>query len=156
MTKPYMEFIVEMSDPRPISVNKMYASGRNGTRFLTTEGRHYKARLCEEIAKAVATLPWKAAVDGVYKEGAGVRLEVILALDRLMNTAWRVGGGTTPSGEPRSPFFKIDATNYIKLIEDAIVQGTGIDDSAHLGFCIEKISDKENPRIIVHYKVFEP
>lgn len=152
---PYIGFSVEMADPKPVSINKLYVTGRGGRRFLSSEGKHFKDRLQEEVSKAVALLDWKSAVDGIYKNGAGVSLVVILALDHLRNPAWKVGGGTTASGALRSPYNKNDVSNYIKLIEDAVAKGTGIDDSAHVEVTMKKVEDKENPRIIIRYGVHE-
>jgi Holliday junction resolvase RusA-like endonuclease len=145
-----------MGDPQPISVNKLYAS--NGSRrFLTKKGKHYKDCLTREVAQATLPLPWKVIVDAVYKQGAWVRLEIELYLSRVHNGSWRVGGnmikGKNP--RPRSPYQRVDATNYVKLIEDAVAAGTGIDDSAHLEVEVRKLEDKKKPRVVVTYQVYE-
>ncbi len=150
-----MGFDIELREPKPISVNAMYSEGPHGRRFLTTEGKHYKDKLREETSRAVSILPWKIAVDGVYKQGASASLEILLVMDNLLNGAWKVGGGTTGKGDPQSPYRRIDGSNYIKLIEDAVAEGIGIDDSANLRTVVEKAQSKTNPRTIIRYRIYE-
>lgn len=160
------EFWVVMRDPRPISINKAYSG--MGNRFLTKEGRHFEDKLKAATAAALDTQPimWKHVVDNVYKHGGSIDLTIWLYLDDLRNEAWSVGGSMTvpkkpkpgkkaAKPQPRSPYKKKDGSNYIKLIEDAIVQGTGIDDSAHLDVAVKKREDRLDPRIVLVYKVYE-
>lgn len=160
------EFWVVMRDPRPISINKAYSG--MGNRFLTKEGRHFEDKLKAATAAALGTQPimWKHVVDSVYKHGGSIDLTIWLYLDDLRNEAWSVGGSMTvpkkpkpgkkaAKPQPRSPYKKKDGSNYIKLIEDAIVQGTGIDDSAHLDVAVKKREDRLDPRIVLVYKVYE-
>ena len=162
MSDPVLTLEVEMAEPRPISVNEAYSS--NGAkRFLTSAGKKYKASLVEIISNKILLLPhnWQDLADVVYKYGGHVTLDVTLYLDNLRNTAWRVGGGMTKGGEkgskpkPRSPFVSKDASNYVKLIEDAVKDATGIDDSCHLDVIARKREDLENPRVHIIYSIFE-
>lgn len=151
------EIRVELRDPRPVSVNKLYRKTRDGTLYLTDEGRHFKDRLAEEIAQATSLHkpPWKNVWDSVYKMGAHVRLIIELHLERLYNGSWKVGGSSTDGGEPMLPFRKVDAPNYEKIISDAIERGTGINDACQLSTRIDKYEDKTDPRIVIIYGVYE-
>lgn len=48
----------------------------------------------------------------------------------------------------------MDATNYVKLIEDAVVRGTGIDDSAHIETLVRKVHNNTDPHIKISYRVW--
>jgi Holliday junction resolvase RusA-like endonuclease len=139
----------------PISINKAYSTVR-GMRILTKEGKKFEARVTECVARATTQLAvsWKDVIDSVYKHGGSVRLLIELHMPDLLNGSWVVGGSTTNSGTQRSPYKKLDGSNYIKLLEDAIVKGTGIDDSCHLETTIRKIKSAD-PVIRIIYQVFE-
>jgi hypothetical protein len=156
------EFWVVLRDPRPISINKAYSGLK---RFLTKDGKHFEDRLKAATALALSVHPiaWNHVVDAVYKNGGHIDLTIWLYLDDLKNEAWTFGGGMTvpkknaKSKKPqlRSPYKKKDGSNYIKLIEDAVVKGTGIDDSAHLDVAVKKREDRLDPRVVLVYQVFE-
>jgi hypothetical protein len=160
------EFWTVIRDPRPVSINKAYSG--IGNRFLTAEGRNFKDKLKAAVAAALDTqpVPWKHVVDTVYKQGGHIDLTIWLYLEDLLNQSWKVGGSMTvpkkpepgkkaAKPQPRSPYQKKDGSNYIKLIEDAVAKGTGIDDSAHLDVAIKKREDRLDPRIVLVYKVYE-
>ncbi len=153
-------FFVEMQDPKPPSVNAMYSDGAT-RRFLTREGASFKDALKEAVVRAIQeqSIDWKSVVDEVYLHRGWVRLEIYIYVEKLYNESWKPGGRTKPSkkfpkGNPQSPYQKMDAGSYDKIIQDAVVLGTGIDDSIHLSYEVTKLEDKENPRISVHYKVY--
>jgi Holliday junction resolvase RusA-like endonuclease len=146
------EFFVELTDPRPLSVNAMYSTGRNGRRFLTSAGEAFKDALKTAIVERTQELHWKYVVDEVYLRGGYVELEITLYLERLYNKSWKPGS-KTKGGALQSPYQRVDGTNYIKIIEDAIVLGTGIDDSAHLKLTLSTVEDSKNPRVAVTYVV---
>lgn len=145
---------------KPISINEAYSTSR-GRRFLTSEGRAFESRMTAAASEAIVKsqmsqlVGWNRVVDSIYKNGGGIHLMIHLYLSDLYNGKWKVGGNETDKGERRSPYKKLDASNYIKLIEDAIVKGTGIDDSCHLFTGIEKHHDSDDPRIEVVYTVLE-
>ena len=158
-----------MEDPAPVSANQLYAS--NGPRrFLTKAGKHFKASLVKAIL-AITMLPdtggawssWNEVVDLVYKTGCWVRLTITLYLPRVYNGSWELGGsmtepkkrkdGTTPKPQPRSPYQKVDGSNYVKLIEDGVSEAVGIDDSAHLSVIMHKRESPDRPRVHILYEV---
>jgi len=151
---------VRLRDPRPISVNAAYTRAR-GMVFLSKEGKVFEDALRAEVSQTLmhSQVPWGQVVDLVYKQGGSLALEIWLYTD-MLNGAWKVGGGTTSGGktgkpQPRSPYKKMDASNYIKLIEDAVVKGSGVDDSANLDVTICKRHDPVDPRIVIRYRGFE-
>lgn len=169
--EPLARLHIVLDDPPPVSVNKLY-SGRE--RFLTKAGRRFKDALTEAVARAVTVLDgvetdlgsWKAVVDAVYEQGAHCHLLIRIHFPKLHNRSWKWGGsytdpkpnpktGKTPPRKRRSPYQKKDGSNYIKLIEDAVASGTGIDDSANLRVCVEKEEDPNRPRVEVLLTVTE-
>lgn len=147
---------VVLRDPKPISINRAYAVARN-RKFLTKEGKEYVAAMKDAASRATqnSEVLWKTVVDSIYKYGGHVALEIVIYFPDLHNSQWNVGGGQTEGGGIRSPYKKKDASNYTKLIEDAIAQGTGIDDSANMDVRTIKRESKTDPRVEVTYKVFE-
>lgn len=155
--KPAHTFSLVFKDPKPPSVNAMYSTGRGGARFLTKEGRAFKDALKDAVAQTVASMDWKEAVDEVYLRRGWVAVSICVYLDRLYNKSWTPGSRTaptpsSPNGNVRSPYQKVDAGSYDKIIQDAIVLGTGIDDSAHLHCRITK--SEGDPRIEIMYAVY--
>lgn len=143
-------FYVTLSEPAPPSVNHLYRNGYRGKRVLTKEGEAFKAALTMAVVNECMTLPWKAAVEEVYERAAGVRLTIGLHT-KLYNAAWQPKGKTR-KGSRQCPYKTLDGTNYIKVIEDGVVQGTGIDDACHVSVTIEKI-DSTQPLVEVAYEI---
>lgn len=154
------EMWIVLEGVSPISINAAYSG--MGHRFLTKAGKHFEDAMKAATAKAVLELPqkWQDVEDCVYKNMGSIDLTIWLYFADLYNPAWVPGGSMTKGGAKgsapviRSPFKKKDASNYIKLIEDAIVKGTGIDDSCFTDVSVKKRSDKQNPRVVANYKVF--
>ena len=150
------ELYVELRDPRPVSVNRLYSDGAT-RRFLTKEGQAFKDALTSKVSQITMTHSprWKDVVDAVYKHGARVDLTVELWLEQVHNPAWKVGGGTTDGGNPRLPYKKVDVDSYLKLISDAVVKGVLIDDCCHLDIHLKKREDRKDPRIVIIHRVYE-
>lgn len=147
------EFHVVYRDLRPPSINDMYFNGPHGQRVLSKEGKAFKDGVKDAVAQATIALPWKTAVDEVYLRCGWVHVRILLVFERLYNGSWKPGR-KTEAGNLSSPYKKVDASNYAKIIEDAIALGTGIDDSAHLGIDMAKDEDKSDPRIEIWYAVY--
>lgn len=146
---PFIAFGV-MTDPQPVSINHLYTNGMHGQRVLTSPGRAYKSNLSAVVARA--SLEWKRATDLVYQEGAGATLLVALYFEELNNKSWSPGG-RTKGGNLKQPRLSKDATNYLKLIEDGVKDGSGIDDCNNMSTLIVKAEDKANPRTELVYIV---
>lgn len=142
-------FYISMSDPAAPSINKMYSTGRHGQRFLTKEGAAFKAALTRMVAEEVSMLPWVNAVDEVYLRRGFVRISIGIHT-KLFNASWKPGK-KLPSGNMQSPYQQIDAPNYGKAVEDAVADGTGIDDSCNLTTTYNKLDGSK--LIEVYYEV---
>ena len=146
---------VVLRNPKPVSVNRMYTPGRNGRKFLSAEGKHFKDSLKKVIARKLleSEYLWTETQDLVYRSGYCTRLRIDLFLETVTNNSWKPGGGTTSKGAPRSPFKRIDGSNYAKIIEDAVSEGTGIDDSCNMTVTIHKAECPDDPRVEVTFEV---
>lgn len=129
----------------------MYSDGTT-QRFLTTEGKAFKDALKDAVVSATQPLDWKAAIDEVYLRRGYVTVYITVYVEKLYNGSWKPGS-RTPKGTLGSPYQKLDAGSYDKIIQDAIVLGTGIDDSIHLHYEVTKAEDASDPRIEVQYMV---
>lgn len=144
--------VAVMEDPPPVSINKMYTTYR-GKRALTKKGEKYRDGLASLVARS--TLNWKKAHEMVYKQGGKATLLVRLYFPDLTNSAWRPGSKTA-SGAPQQPHRTQDVSNYIKLIEDSVVHGSGIDDCNNIVVIAAKYQDRIRPRTEVIYVVTPP
>lgn len=138
-TRVVQSFSLTLSEPKPPSVNHMYTTGFRGKRVLSKAGIAFKSALTSAVAEACMTLPWREAIDAVYTQCAWVKLDIEIH-QPIYNKSWKAGG-RTEKGDPQSPYKKMDGTNLIKAIEDAIAAGTGIDDAAHLSVHMTKVHD---------------
>lgn len=136
---------------RPPSVNKLYVNGRGGRRILSKEGVAFKSRVVGAIVEECMKQSWKAAIEAVYLQRAWVHVSIGLHQE-IYNKSWKPGQ-RTPSGALQSPYKQEDAPNYFKIIEDAIKEGTGIDDSAHCHSEIKKLPDENYRFIEIAYEV---
>jgi Holliday junction resolvase RusA-like endonuclease len=135
---------VEVEEP-PISINRAYSPFR-GTLRLTKAGKAFKDLLAAAVASS--TMDWKLAHESIYQFGGWSELAITLYFPNLRNRSWKPEGRTS-KGEPQSPYRKKDASNYVKLIEDAVVKGSGIDDCNNLDITVQKRHDPERPRVKV-------
>lgn len=119
---------------KPISVNHAYTVFR-GRKHLTKAGKSFKA----QVTKAVAgcTTDWRTAHALVLEEGHNLRLTIHLGLPDLQNKTYGVPGGA------QHRLRKVDSSNYIKLLEDAISAGSGLDDRYHTEVSITKVHADE-------------
>lgn len=144
-------FLVEgvMEEPRPVSVNELYTVFR-GKKNLTKAGAAYRDGLAQVVARS--SFNWKRAHDMVYQEGDGATLLVTLFFEHLANKSWKPGA-RTKSGASQEPRKVQDASNYLKIIEDAVAKGCGINDCNNINICICKVEDALRPRTELIYIV---
>lgn len=138
-----------VESPAPVSVNNLYTHFR-GKKNLTKAGRAYRDGLAAAVARA--STDWKTALGYVYQEGRAATLLVGLYFQNLRNRSWQPGMRTT-SGALSEPRKKQDSANYIKIVEDAVVQGSGIDDCNNTQHLILKLEDGLRPRTEIIYLV---
>lgn len=134
----------------PVSVNKLY-SGKSH-RFLSPEGKKFKDTVAELVAYEIIILHGGSIDHHVYMAGRSYHLELDLYLRQVKNPAW-APGEKTRSGKPSSPYKQVDTSNYVKIIEDAVATGTGIDDSACSRLVVNRHEDPLDPRIIIKYTI---
>ncbi len=133
-------FYAMLIEPAPPSSNHLYRRGFAGRMVLSKEGQAFKGALAAEVVRATSLLPWKDALEDVYHRAARVRVLTALHSEEVLNSSWKPGR-KTKTGNIVSPFKKWDGPNYAKAIDDAIAEGTGIDDSAHFDSRILKVPD---------------
>lgn len=154
---------ITIDDPAPISINKAYTV-HMGRQKLTTAGRKYKDAVREQVA--TASFSWKAGVNAIHEAGGFVELHIVVYLESLFNKSWKPGAmtkprknkktGVTPKPRRRNPYQQVDVGNFLKLLEDAIVNGCGIDDAGHLDIHLYKRQDAKRPRVEVIHRVMMP
>lgn len=144
-------FSVALTDPAPPSVNRLYTNGYRGRKMLSKEGVAFKAALVRAVAAEIGIMQWPKAIDAVYIGHAWIRLTIVIR-GNYLNKSWKPGKLTPKSG-PSSPYQKVDASNYVKIIEDAVAEATGIDDSAHFDVPVSKREGP--PGVELAYEVLE-
>lgn len=148
--KPRFELYASLTDSIPVSVNELYTTFRGRT-VLKKAGEKFKSDLTRVVASACAGENWLEVVQAVYHEKAWVRLVVVYTSLQWLNASWKPGA-ITRGGTSQSPYQKKDVSNYMKVIEDAVAEGTGIDDSAHFEATIHKRVGE--PCIEIIYEVY--
>lgn len=138
-----------LENPAPVSVNDLYTTFR-GKKNLTKAGRAYRDGLAAVVARS--TMEWKTAVEAVYQRRAEATLLVGLYFKSLKNASWKPGA-RTESGALQEPRKKQDSANYLKIIEDGVTQGSGIDDCNNIVHLVFKAEDPLRPRTEVIYIV---
>jgi len=138
-----------IEDPQPVSINLLYSTF-HGKKALTNAGRAYRDALASAVARS--THDWKTAHRLVYQEGGGATLLLALYFEQMKNKSWKPNG-KTEKGEPTQPHKKQDSSNYIKIAEDAVARGCGIDDCNNINHLIHKGEDPKRPRTELIYIV---
>lgn len=103
-------------------------------RIITKEGRAYKREFKTWLARNhQEVLQFFSEPDGEYS------ILVVLYFKELYNTGWPKKAKTRHK--------KIDASNYLKVLEDALVDACGHDDSQHVTVTAvkEQIAEGEEP-----------
>lgn len=119
--KPVKQFGV-WAGLTPISINAAYANGPHGRRFLTAAGKKFKDTLVRAIVAAIDPVLVSEIESIILNDQGWVELEIHIDFEDYRVKSWKPG---------KMPWRQKDTSNYIKLIEDAVVTATGIDDCAH-------------------------
>jgi len=124
----------------PPSSNKIYepvwVKGKPMGKRLTGSGRRFKIRAMKVIQEG-----GRAALLNL-KEHIPYELTLAVFLEKVENKGWG-------KGKAESRYAKIDVTNRIKLIEDAVADAVGVDDRHNFRVSLEKHCDPDNPGIYV-------
>lgn len=128
-TTPTLEITVPGRVP---STNHLYATA-GGRRILSAQGRQYKT--------AISTL-----VHATCRHALPLPITPY-ALHLTVHDRWR-----TSNGQP----VRADATNRIKVLEDALSEGLGIDDRWFWEVTVTKRDDPYDPRVIARLTPWQP
>lgn len=130
----------------PLSENRAYFT-KGKMRILNKEGKAWKVRLRGFLWEAVGD-ELEAMLDFV---GDDLWLSVgyDIYFDSLINIGW-------PKGKAQSRYKKCDARTRVKLLEDALSEAIGVDDSRFQVDHIHKWHDPANPRVRVEITVINP
>lgn len=154
--EPIASFRVVFDEAEPISINKAYCRGMGGRVTLSAEGRAFKAKLSSAVS---TSLPWDwgTVVDRAFSLPCYVELRVTLLFPDFRTKAWAQAVKKAAKGGSERittlPYQKKDGSNYLKLIEDAVSEATGIDDSFHLDVHVAKNMGVPG-MIVIDYKVW--
>lgn len=123
----------------PPSSNRIYFTRPGGGRGLSTDAKAYKTRFIWALARAQVALP-AAPPSTTYA------LQLYLLIHNLR----------TKSKTAKHPFRQLDADNRIKLVQDALTEGLGIDDRAVWSVNSSKIEipAEEPERIVAAIRLF--
>jgi Holliday junction resolvase RusA-like endonuclease len=127
--------------PIPPSINQLYFT-KGGRRILTADGRIYK----DCIKSALAELGSNAKdleIPELHNHKLSIRMDFFLG--RVENKSWS-------SGKTQTRFKKVDISNRVKVLEDALVEGLGIDDSQFFNMFISKslVQDGKPDYVNIH------
>lgn len=120
-------------DGIPPSVNAAYANGRGGRRVLTTAGKSYKTLTANHIVRF-----HPADIRGIKKDyayGLGVTLHM-----GIFNSGW--------PDKAKTRYKKLDVSNRIKLLEDALVNALGIDDCQFTVIIAQKVHNEIQSTVV--------
>ena len=113
------EPLVALELPLPPTVNKAYFQ-KGKRKVLTSAARAFKEDVKRTVSQQLALRPDLAQLDSVP-------LVLILEVyfESIINKGWL-------EGKAKSLFKKLDASNRIKLLEDALCGALGIDDKQYM------------------------
>ena len=120
-----MSDVLDVSLPMPPSVNKLYYV-RNGRKALSAEGRALKEQMRAAISLVSATNVAAADINNVP-----LTLHLEFYFPEIENRGWS-------QKKTATRYKKVDVSNRVKLVEDAICEALGIDDSAFMYIHLSK------------------
>jgi hypothetical protein len=122
----------------PPSSNRLYSRGSGGKRFLTKEGRAFKIRTIDMLRKQ-----WMLSEPLSDKKPYWLVLRFYLSAV-LTKTYGQKGGAD-------SPFKRIDTSGFVKIIEDAIAETTGVDDRNNMRLTLMKYQEPGDVRCEIEF-----
>ena len=112
------ELIIRITNlPLPPSVNQVYATTRGGKRVMTQKGKTFKQQVRSRVGAECAS-----RTDLVDLAALPLSLKIEIFLDTVVNKGWS-------TGKAKTRYKRVDTTNRQKLLEDAVSEALGIDDS---------------------------
>lgn len=112
--------------PMPISVNKAYVTIR-GRRALSKEGKIYKSAVTTGVAKQLSLC---SDFTDLINDQTALKLEITLYLERTENKGY--------PNKTKTRYKRVDVSNRVKLLEDALFDALGVDDSIVFSLIVTK------------------
>ena len=124
--------MIDVDLPYPPSVNKAYATTRSGRRLLTSEGKLYKQSVRDIIGQR-----YSAVTPELNRLGQHPLSLTVKIYTSVENRGWL-------EGKAKNRYKRVDVSNRVKLLEDALFEALGVDDCLVFKLTVEKIdSDNE-------------
>ena len=123
--------MIDVNLPFPPSVNQAYATTRSGRRLLTSEGKLFKQSIRDIIGQKYAVLTPELARIG----------EVPLSLTITLYTQTENKGWS--QGKAKNRYKRVDVSNRVKLLEDAVFESLDVDDSLVFSLHVYKVSSDD-------------
>ena len=130
-------------DGAPPSTNRIYGINKWGGKYLRKEGKAYRNRVKDECRSQWMLKP--EALRGISGDKP-YDIEYWFFLPKLRNKTF----GNQQSGA-KSRFRKVDVTNLVKVIEDAIFECLGIDDRCAFNVHLYK-RESDEPGVLVYIR----
>ena len=125
---------LEVRLPLPPSVNKLYFV-KGGRKILSSDGRALKEQMRAIVSKAVA-------LNATSVENRKLRVSLTFFFPLVENKGWS-------QGKSKSRYKKVDVSNRIKLVEDALFSAIGVDDSQVFELLVRKEQGEEGVHCVL-------
>jgi len=133
--------VVDVELPMPPTSNKIYRNIPGKGRALTKEAYAWRTRAVNTISKSGDLVLNKFSLSEQYG------LYLVFKFSDIQNKGWE-------KGKSSSKWKRIDLSNRIKLLEDAIKYATGIDDSSTFVLFCAKTKTVREPSVNVSLRCF--
>lgn len=100
--------------PLPPSANHAWVTTRQGKRFLSADGKHFK----QQVKQTILLTPDLHLDPDV---GVSLRIDLYFRRQDILSSTW--------PKEAKRRYKRLDTSNRIKLLEDAVFEAIGVDDS---------------------------
>lgn len=126
----------------PPSINNAYVATRGGGRALSEEARKFKT----EAPAHLAQVYHRELLFFVEKKNVPLSIAACFTFTQLQNKGW-------PAKKEVARYKKVDASNRIKFLEDALAVAAGVDDSQNFTVALQKM---QGPEEKTHIWVWDP
>ena len=129
------KFTVEL--PMPPSVNSIYFV-KSGRKHLTSKGKAMKVKMKSLTMHAAIPHVWLGAI-----KDTPLKMRIDLYFESVQNKGW--------PKKAKNRYKRVDITNRVKLLEDAISEALGIDDCLFFQTTITKNEGRERACVTITY-----
>lgn len=134
---------LKLTLPLPPTDNQIYFNHPRGGRRLSDKARSYK-----NVVKA-AVVPLAATSTHDFQTNVPYEMIIKVFLEATENKGYW-------EGKTVNRYKKVDSTNRVKLVADAIAEAIGIDDCHIFRTTVVKNEDPDEPRLVVTWREQEP